>query len=508
MTSLLIILCLILIGIVVVQIGRLTELASSIRGESEAQLEINAFHGKMMLAFMVVFLPACAISALYYQDSILGYGPHTSASVHGALIDSSFNITLFFTSIVFFLTHIALFWFSYKYSGKTDAKAAFMPHDNKLELIWTAIPAIVMFYLVSDGLVTWNKVMADVPVDAVVGQDYTEIHAEGMQFAWNLRYPGPDGVLGATNYKKIDGTNPMGQDWTDVENLDDFHPSEIVLPVGKPVRVRITARDVLHNFALPHFRVKMDAVPGMPTYFVFTPNTTTEEYRQRLGSLDREGNPKYPEWHEPADPTEPNGPKRWEAFQYELACAELCGRGHFSMRREVKIVSEEEYEEWLGTQTSYYLSTIRNTDKDPFKGQLLDTELKARKTAFNDNIQRAMSSEVDKIIKLNYVNFETGSATLTALSRYELDNVVAAMGKYPNVTIEVAGHTDSTGSLEGNVALSDARANSVATYLKNKGVAESRLRAVGYGPNKPVDTNDTDAGRANNRRTELEILTQ
>ena len=178
------------------------------------------------------------------------------------------------------------------------------------------------------------------------------------------------------------------------------------------------------------------------------------------------------------------------------------------IRDRVKIVSEEEYEEWLGTQNSYYLSTIRNTDNDPFKGQLLDTELKARKSAFNDNVQKALASDVNKIIKLEYVNFETGSATLTALSRYELDNVVAAMGKYPTVTIEVAGHTDSTGSLEGNVALSDARANSVATYLTSKGVAGSRLRAVGYGPNKPVDTNDTDAGRANNRRTELEILTQ
>ena len=109
MTSLLIILCLILIGIVTVQIGRLTELAVKIRGEEEAQVEVNSFNGKLMLGFMIVFLPACAISALYYQDSILGYGPHESASIHGGLIDSSFNITLFFTSIVFFLTHIALF---------------------------------------------------------------------------------------------------------------------------------------------------------------------------------------------------------------------------------------------------------------------------------------------------------------------------------------------------------------------------------------------------------------
>lgn len=508
MTALLIILCLLLIGIVVVQIGRLTELAIKIRGEGQAQLEINATQGKMMFAFMIVFLPACAISALYYQDSILGYGPHTSASDHGSLIDSSFNITLFFTSIVFFLTHIALFWFSYKYSGKSNAKAAFMPHDNKLELIWTAIPAIVMFYLVSDGLVTWNKVMADVPAEMVVGQDYTEIHAEGMQFAWNLRYPGPDGVLGATNYRMIDGTNPMGQDWKDVENLDDFHPSEIVLPVGKPVRVRITARDVLHNFYLPHFRVKMDAVPGMPTYFVFTPNTTTEEYRQRLGALDREGNPLYPEWHEPADETEPDGPKRWEAFDYELACAELCGKGHFSMRRLVKIVSEEEYEDWLTTQNSYYLSSIRNTPNDPFEGQLLDTEIKARKTEFNDNLQKALSSETDKIVKLQYISYETGSARLTALSRYELDNVVAALNKYPALTIEVAGHTDNTGETESNQNLSQRRAQTVADYLTGKGISADRLQVVGYGDTKPTDTNDTAIGRENNRRTEFEILTQ
>ena len=178
------------------------------------------------------------------------------------------------------------------------------------------------------------------------------------------------------------------------------------------------------------------------------------------------------------------------------------------MRRLVKIVSEEEYEEWLAGQTSYYLSTIRNTDNDPFKGQLLDTEVRARKTEFNDNLQKALAADVDKIIKLKYVNFETGSANLTALSRYELDNVVAAMNKYANLTIEVAGHTDSTGSLEGNVALSEARANSVANYLKGKGVAETRFKATGYGPNKPIDTNDTDAGRANNRRTEIEILTQ
>ncbi|MFN9680128.1 MAG: flagellar motor protein MotB, partial [Bacteroidota bacterium] len=97
-----------------------------------------------------------------------------------------------------------------------------------------------------------------------------------------MRYPGADGLIGEKNYKLISSENPLGQNWKDEKNLDDFLATELVLPVGQKVRVRITAQDVLHNFYLPHFRVKMDAIPGMPTYFVFTPSKTTEEYRQEL----------------------------------------------------------------------------------------------------------------------------------------------------------------------------------------------------------------------------------
>ena len=172
--------------------------------------------------------------------------------------------------------------------------------------------------------------------------------------------------MGATNYKLIDGTNPLGQDWNDIENLDDFHPSEIVLPVGKKVRVRITARDVLHNFYLPHFRVKMDAVPGMPTYFVFTPTKTTDEFRQQLKA--------FPEYQGPADETDPEGPRMWEAFDYELACAELCGRSHYAMRLPVKVVSEGEFNEWASNQPSFYASTIQGTDNDPLKDEAVEEE--------------------------------------------------------------------------------------------------------------------------------------
>jgi cytochrome c oxidase subunit 2 len=255
-----------------------------------------------------------------------------------------------------------LFWYAYKYRKQQGKKALFISHDNRLEVIWTAIPAVVMTFLVVSGLDTWNTAMADISPSEVAGKDYIEIEATGMQFAWLLRHPGKDNLLGTRNYQLIDGTNQLGQDWTDEKNLDDIMPDRIVLPVGKKVRVRITSRDVLHNFDLPHFRVKMDAVPGMPTYFVFTPTVTTEQYRKNLGELDKDGEPMYPEWHTPSDPEDPTSAPRWKEFVYELACAELCGNGHYSMRRIVEVVSQEEYDRWLAEQTPYYESSIKKAD--------------------------------------------------------------------------------------------------------------------------------------------------
>ena len=104
---------------------------------------------------------------------------------------------------------------------------------------------------------------------------YIEVEATGQQFAWIMRYPGADNKLGTKNFRLIGATNELGMDWEDPKSHDDVISSaagEIVkLPLGKEVRVRITSKDVLHNFDLPHFRVKMDAVPGLPTYFKFTP---------------------------------------------------------------------------------------------------------------------------------------------------------------------------------------------------------------------------------------------
>ncbi|NND14804.1 MAG: cytochrome c oxidase subunit II [Eudoraea sp.] len=366
MTGLIIVLCVLMIGVIIVQVGRVSELAGRIRGNEEIQRDNNNMNGIISLVFMVVFLISTIVSAWYYKNSMLGYGPHESASLHGSTLDYIFNVTLFFTAIVFFITHIALFWFAYKYRGQKGRKAIFLSHDNRLELIWTIIPAVVMTFLVVGGLDAWNEVMADVGE----GEEHIEIEATGMQFAWMMRYPGEDGLLGRKDYTLINSTNPLGMDWTDTKNHDDWVSTaagEILkLPVGKKVRVRITSRDVLHNFDLPHFRVKMDAVPGLPTYFVFTPSMTTEEYRQNLGALKKNGEPKYPEWWEPSDPDEPDGPKRWEAFMFELACAELCGNGHYSMRRVVDIVSQEEFDMWAAGLQGYYDTTIKGTEEDPF----------------------------------------------------------------------------------------------------------------------------------------------
>lgn len=510
MTGLIAVLCIVLITLVVVQIGKVTELATKIRGEQDAQEEANNWSANFFLAFLFIFLFACIASAVYYKNDMLGYGPHIAASEHGPTLDYLFNLTLFFTGIVFIITHIFLFWFSYKYRGRRDRKALFFPHDNKLEVIWTAVPAIVMTLLVVGGLDAWNEVMADVGPD----EEHIEIEATGVQFAWTMRYPGPDGALGTKYFKNITPINALGLDFNDEKCLDDIISSAagevIKLPVGKKVRVRITARDVLHNFDIPHFRVKMDAIPGLPTYFVFTPSITTEEYRDRLGALKNDGTPMYPEWHESYDPEDPESKKRYEEFYFELACAELCGKGHYSMRRIIDVVSEEEWKEWMDDQKSFYMTSIRGTDEDPHKGKLLDIEIKERRMDFNTKVEKALAATelTEKIIRLDHVNFETGSARLTDLSRYELNNLFDFLNKNQNVTVELAGHTDNVGEPEANIVLSDDRANAVYDYLLNKGVAADRMTVVGYGDTQPIESNDTAEGRQQNRRTEFKILTQ
>jgi cytochrome c oxidase subunit II len=507
MTTLIILASVILLIVVAIQIGKISELSSAIRGEEASERDSNDFNAKFGMAFVLGFIIFCVATAWYYKNYMLGYGPLKSASAHGPSIQTLFNVTLFFTAIVFFVTQIALFWFGYKYREQKGRNVLFIPHDNKLEVIWTAIPAVVMCGLVVGGLWVWNDVMGDVKE----GEDFMEIEATAYQFGWTIRYPGADNALGTKYFRNIlPGTNDLGVDFNDPKSHDDVisGSGDVVLPKGKKIRVRITAKDVLHNFYLPHFQVKMDAIPGLPTYWVLTPTMTTEEYRQELK--------KYKEYQVPANPEEPNGPKKWEVFEYELACAELCGNGHFSMRRVIKVVSNDEYQKWMTSQKAYFSESIDGKvelGKYPWYGSkpsqevstLPSVPLKAvQPTEFSASA--VAEAKAGEVLNLKHVNFATGKAVLTPESTTELDIVVDAMTKNPDMTVEVGGHTDNVGVEDKNKALSESRAKAVVDYVVSKGIDIKRMTAMGYGSSSPISDNSTVEGKKMNRRTEFKII--
>ena len=494
MTTLIVLVCIALLLLIIVQLSKVRELAKRLRGDVDAEYRSADTTGRGLLLFMVVFLIMTTVSAYLYRNYMLGYGPHEAASIHGGEIDTIMNWTLLVTYSGFFVTHIVLFWYAYKYRQKKGRKAEFISHNNTIEVIWTAIPAIIMTFLVVGGLDAWNEIMADVGAD----EEFLEIEATGYQFAWQMRYPGPDGLLGRKDFRLISGTNPLGQDWTDPKNHDDILVNDVTLPKDQKVRVRITAKDVLHDFYLPQFRVKMDAVPGLPTYFVFTPIKTTKEYQRDLA--------QYPEYQIP-DPEDPDK-MLWETRNYELACAELCGIGHWSMKRNVFILEQDEYDQWAAEQTSYYMANIRGTENDPLKDELLPSEIAERRLAFNNQADDALETPEndDNTLILEYVTFETGSAQLTPLSRYQLDDAVTYLKREADVSAALLGHTDNQGGVALNQELSRERALTVRNYLIENGIDESRLLAEGFGQQRPIADNSTEEGRQQNRRTELYIV--
>ena len=269
----------------------------------------------------------------YYSGDASKYFLPESASEHGLNTDRLFWITLAVISFAFVATNLLLFFFPFKYQYKETRTAQFYPDNHKLEIIWTIIPAIVMAVLVIYGWVEWSNITSDAPEEAV------EIEIMGKQFNWQVRYPGMDGKLGKYDPKRIDGINSMGVDFSDDNSRDDFMPGTLILPKGRPVALKIRSRDVLHSVFLPHFRVKMDAVPGMPTSFWFTPTVTTEEMREKLKA---EGGT----WND----LNSKGKPRWEAFNYELACTEICGNSHYAMKFAVKVVDAAEYDKWMAEQ--------------------------------------------------------------------------------------------------------------------------------------------------------------
>jgi cytochrome c oxidase subunit 2 len=170
----------------------------------------------------------------------------------------------------------------------------------------------------------------------------------------------------------------------------------------------------------------------------------------------------------------------------------------------------------LTKQQSFYQSTIRNTEDDPNQGKLLGYEVERNRKALNMAVDKAMvdagipmtaeEKAALRLIRLDFVGFETGSYTLTSQSSSQVDDLAGILSRYPEIAIEIEGHTDNTGDAAANIVLSQNRAEAIKNYLIEKGISQSRLTAIGYGSSQPVDTNDTDEGRQKNRRTQFRII--
>jgi cytochrome c oxidase subunit 2 len=259
----------------------------------------------------------------FYWYSFTHFDKYTLpvASEHGVITDNLFWITMAICVVAFTILFIAMFWFTYKYQYREGRKASYLVDNHKLEILWTLIPAVVMALLIFRGLKTWSEITGPASKEAIV------IELVGQQFAWSARYPGAtDEALGRIDFRLIDPSNEFGLDLTDKNSFDDFKSMELHLPANQEVLLKIRAKDVLHSVFLPHFRVKMDAVPGMLTTFKFTATKTTQQMR------DETGNPK---------------------FNYEMACTEICGKGHFSMRFPVVVEDQESYQKWRASQESW-----------------------------------------------------------------------------------------------------------------------------------------------------------
>jgi len=311
------------------QIAKASEYVAVLRGEEKTRKQSNKVNAFLLLVFLIVGL----IGVYYCNEQLKGKILGEPASDHGVLIDRMLYITIALTGIVFFATQIALFWFSFKYQESDKRKAFYYPHNNKLELIWTVIPAIALTVLVGFGLFYWFKITGDAPKDAM------QVEVVGKQFGWEFRYPGRDKILGKKYFKKVDpaNNNPAGQIWEDPANHDDiFDEQTMHLVVNKPVRLVIGAKDVIHDVGLAHFRLKMDAVPGTPTTMWFTPKFTTKQMAEKTGKPD---------------------------FVYEISCDQMCGKGHYSMRGVIIVETQEEFDAWMAGKKPQYL--VANPDKDP-----------------------------------------------------------------------------------------------------------------------------------------------
>ncbi|MGB0402769.1 MAG: cytochrome c oxidase subunit II [Salibacteraceae bacterium] len=382
MTSILIYLVLFLAVIALIQVVRVFEISNILKGEDG--ITVSDKQTNNIRYAWVAFIAGYFAFVIWILYKFGGYMLPEAASEHGAQIDTLMDANMAIIMIVFVITHIILGVFVFKYAKTQVKEASYITHDNRLELIWTAVPSIVLAVIIIFGISTWESAMREVPEDAI----NVELYAR--QFDWTARYAGEDNILGKANFRMIGGTNSLGiiNESTISERLSQYDEKinsleesrkdvfpgsandeailesiklqkknrayveqlkaqneiesysvadddvltkvEFHIPVGKPVNFQIRSQDVIHSAYMPHFRAQMNAVPGMMTQFYFTPTITTSEMRGKLGNPD---------------------------FNYLLYCNKICGSAHYNMQMTIVVESEADYKKWLAEQPKFYTAS-------------------------------------------------------------------------------------------------------------------------------------------------------
>ncbi len=262
--------------------------------------EPKASRGNLQGIAMLVAIWAIVTLSVVFG---LRHGLPELASDRGYL-DTLYYVILGITGVAYIAFQIALGYVIWRYRGdRPGASSSHWHESHRLELTWTLGTAVILVPIVLTGLSQWNRVRAAAPDDAIT------VIAVGAQFQWDFQYPGADGEFGRFDPALYAIDNQIGLDESDAAATDDWVlTNQLVLPVGRPARILMRSKDVQHAFFLPNFRVKQDLVPGMTTEVWFTPTKT--------GS-------------------------------YEIACAELCGLGHYRMRAFLEVMDEADYANWL-----------------------------------------------------------------------------------------------------------------------------------------------------------------
>ncbi|MES2836330.1 MAG: cytochrome c oxidase subunit II [Bacteroidota bacterium] len=324
MMNLLILLVVVFAIIAILRLMKVYELTAELKGETEEKVKQKdiRFNAGMMIGALVFIFGFCIFQLVKYSHVILP----ESASEHGVDVDNLMNFNLIIISIVFVATNFLLFYFASKYYFRPGNKATFVSHNNKLEMVWTVIPAIVLSVIIIYGLTTWNKITSAVEGEAI------NIELYAKQFDWTARYEGKDNVLGSYDYRLTSDTNPLALVTEDKANNDDILvKGEFHIPVGKEVMFNFRSRDVIHSAYMPHFRAQMNCVPGMITNFHFKPILTTAEMRKKLNNPD---------------------------FNYILLCNKICGAAHYNMQMDIIVETPEEYNKWLAEQKTFAMSNV------------------------------------------------------------------------------------------------------------------------------------------------------